>query len=74
MSLFLRHPRSETAAGIAVGYFDDWDAALRAIASEPQYKAAYYTLTRSICRQRSADGFSQRDQRWSPDSAWRLDA
>lgn len=32
-------------AGIAVGYFDDWDAALRAIENEPtQYKAAYFTL------------------------------
>lgn len=30
---------------IAVGYFDDWDAALRAVESEPtQYKAAYFTL------------------------------
>jgi P4 family phage/plasmid primase-like protien len=32
-------------AGIAVGYFDDWDAALRAVENEPsQYKAAYFTL------------------------------
>ena len=31
--------------GIAVGYFDDWDAALRAVESEPtQYKAAYFSL------------------------------
>jgi P4 family phage/plasmid primase-like protien len=30
---------------IAVGYFDNWDAALRAVESEPsQYKAAYFTL------------------------------
>lgn len=31
--------------GIAVGYFDDWDAAIRAVESEPSpYKAAYFTL------------------------------
>lgn len=31
--------------GIAVGYFDDWDAALRAIENErTAYKAAYFTL------------------------------
>jgi len=31
--------------GVAVGYFDSWDAALRAVESEPsQYKAAYFTL------------------------------
>lgn len=31
--------------GVAVGYFDDWDAALRAVEAEPtQYKAAYFTL------------------------------
>jgi P4 family phage/plasmid primase-like protien len=31
--------------GITVGYFDDWDAAIRAVESEPsQYKAAYFTL------------------------------
>src|SRR5437899_11515293 len=31
--------------GVAVGYFDTWDAALRAVESEPtQYKAAYFTL------------------------------
>jgi len=31
--------------GVAVGYFDNWDCALRAIESEPsQYKAAYFTL------------------------------
>jgi P4 family phage/plasmid primase-like protien len=31
--------------GIAVGYFDSWDAALRAVENEPtQYKAAYTTL------------------------------
>ncbi len=30
---------------VAVGYFTDWDAALRAVESEPtQYKAAYFTL------------------------------
>ncbi len=30
---------------VAVGYFDDWDTALRAVESEPtQYKAAYFTL------------------------------
>lgn len=30
---------------VAVGYFDRWDAALRAVESEPtQYKAAYFTL------------------------------
>lgn len=32
-------------SGIAVGYFDSWDAALHAIDNEPsQYKAAYFTL------------------------------
>src|SRR5947208_2820378 len=32
-------------SGIAVGYFDDWDAALRAVENEPsQYKAAYISL------------------------------
>ncbi len=31
--------------GIAVGYFDDWESALRAVEAEPaQYKAAYFTL------------------------------
>jgi P4 family phage/plasmid primase-like protien len=31
--------------GVAVGYFDNWDSALRAVESEPsQYKAAYFTL------------------------------
>src|SRR5579872_5634235 len=31
--------------GIAVGYFDHWDAALRAVENEPTpYKAAYFTL------------------------------
>jgi P4 family phage/plasmid primase-like protien len=30
---------------IAVGYFDNWESALRAVESEPsQYKAAYFTL------------------------------
>jgi P4 family phage/plasmid primase-like protien len=30
---------------VAVGYFDSWEAALRAVESEPsQYKAAYFTL------------------------------
>ena len=30
---------------VAVGYFDNWEAALRAVESEPtQYKAAYFTL------------------------------
>ena len=30
---------------IAVGYFTDWDAAIRAIENEPsQYKAAYFSL------------------------------
>ena len=34
-------------AGIAVGYFDDLEAALRAVENEPtQYKAAYFTLNR----------------------------
>lgn len=33
------------ASGVAVGYFDSWDAALHAIENEPsQYKAAYFTL------------------------------
>jgi P4 family phage/plasmid primase-like protien len=32
-------------SGITVGYFDDWDAAIRAVENEPsQYKAAYFTL------------------------------
>jgi P4 family phage/plasmid primase-like protien len=31
-------------AGVAVGYFDSVDAALRAVDSEPSYKAAYFTL------------------------------
>jgi P4 family phage/plasmid primase-like protien len=32
-------------SGVAVGYFDSWDAALRMIEHEPsQYKAAYFTL------------------------------
>lgn len=32
-------------SGVAVGYFDNWDAALRAVENEPtQYKAAYFTL------------------------------
>jgi P4 family phage/plasmid primase-like protien len=31
--------------GIAVGYFNSWEAALQAVENEPsQYKAAYYTL------------------------------
>jgi P4 family phage/plasmid primase-like protien len=31
--------------GVAVGYFDSWDAALRTIENEPSsYKAAYFTL------------------------------
>lgn len=31
--------------GVAVGYFDNWDSALRAVESEPtQYKAAYFSL------------------------------
>jgi P4 family phage/plasmid primase-like protien len=31
--------------GVAVGYFDNWEDALRAVGSEPtQYKAAYFTL------------------------------
>lgn len=29
---------------IAVGYFDLWDAALTAVESEPEYRAAYFTL------------------------------
>jgi hypothetical protein len=32
-------------SGVAVGYFDSWDAALSTIEKEPsQYKAAYFTL------------------------------
>lgn len=32
-------------SGVAVGYFDNWEAALRAVENEPsQYKAAYFTL------------------------------
>lgn len=31
--------------GVSVGYFDNWDAAIRAVENEPsQYKAAYFTL------------------------------
>src|SRR6478672_2824167 len=31
--------------GVAVGYFDSWEAALRTIENEPsQYTAAYFTL------------------------------
>src|ERR1039458_10374232 len=31
--------------GVAVGYFDSWDAALHAVENEPSpYKAAYFTL------------------------------
>lgn len=30
--------------GVAVGYFDSWDAAMRPIESEPSYKTAYFTL------------------------------
>ena len=31
--------------GVSAGYFDNWDAALHAVASEPlQYKAAYVSL------------------------------
>src|SRR5208282_5223395 len=31
--------------GVAVGYFSEWDIALRAVENEPsQYKAAYFTL------------------------------
>ena len=30
--------------GVAVGYFDSWDAALHRIENEPSYKAAYCTL------------------------------
>lgn len=30
--------------GVAVGYFDNWDAALRAVENEPSYKAGYFTL------------------------------
>jgi P4 family phage/plasmid primase-like protien len=29
---------------IASGYFDSWDAALEAVETEPEYKAAYFTL------------------------------
>jgi hypothetical protein len=32
-------------SGVAVGYFDSWDAALRVVENEPsQYKACYFTL------------------------------
>jgi len=31
-------------AGIAVGYFDNWESALRAVENAPQYRAAYFTL------------------------------
>ena len=31
-------------SSVAVGYFDSWDAALRAIENEPPYKAAYFSL------------------------------
>src|SRR5450755_4619065 len=29
---------------VLTGYFDDWDAALKAVGVEPDYKAAYFTL------------------------------
>jgi len=30
--------------GVAVGYFDDFDAALAAVENEPKYRAAYFSL------------------------------
>lgn len=47
MSLFhgVHEVRLLRPTGVAVGYFDSWDAALRTIENEPsQYKAAYFTL------------------------------
>lgn len=32
-------------SGVTVGYFDDWDAAIRAVENEPsQYKGAFFTI------------------------------
>ncbi|ABF42752.1 primase P4-like protein [Candidatus Koribacter versatilis Ellin345] len=31
-------------SGVAVGYFNSWEAALNAVKSEPSYKGAYFTL------------------------------
>jgi P4 family phage/plasmid primase-like protien len=47
MNLFsgIHEVRMLRPAGIAVGYFTDWDAALRAVENEPsQYRAAYFSL------------------------------
>jgi P4 family phage/plasmid primase-like protien len=47
MSLFsgIHEVRLLRPNGVAVGYFDDWNAAVRAVENEPtQYKAAYFTL------------------------------
>jgi P4 family phage/plasmid primase-like protien len=47
MSLFhgVHEIRLFRPTGLAVGYFDDWDAALRAVENQPlEYKAAYFTL------------------------------
>jgi hypothetical protein len=47
MSLFhgVHEVRLFRPRGVAVGYFDDWGAALRAVENEPSlYKAAYFTL------------------------------
>jgi len=47
MSLFrgVHEVRLLRPMGVAVGYFDSWDAALHAVENEPsQYKGAYFTL------------------------------
>ena len=47
MSLFhgVHEVRLLRQTGVAVGYFDDWDAALRAVENEPrEYTGAYFTL------------------------------
>jgi P4 family phage/plasmid primase-like protien len=47
MNLFtgIHEVRILRPTGIAVGYFNDWDAALRAVENEPSpYKAAYFSL------------------------------
>jgi P4 family phage/plasmid primase-like protien len=47
MSIFygVHEVRLFRPGSVAVGYFDDWESALRAVENEPaQYKAAYFTL------------------------------
>ena len=46
MSLFrgIHEIRLFRPTGIVVGYFDDWDSAVRVVENEPSYRAAYFTL------------------------------